>query len=112
MLDLMAGLKFRFHLQIPTRDSFRIFDKNSCQHVVANPGFPRRGESTPNGRAPPYYMANFNRKLHENEENLAVGPSISANVTIARHRKNQCFKNIVKCAFRVVSKVAWLGSVF
>ena len=37
---------------------------------VADPGFPRRGGANPKGGAPTYYLANFSRKLHENEEIL------------------------------------------
>ena len=37
--------------------------------TVADPGFPRGGGANPKGRgAPAYYLANFSRKLHENEE--------------------------------------------
>ena len=35
---------------------------------VADPGFPRGGGANPKGGAPTYYLANFSRKLHENEE--------------------------------------------
>ena len=35
---------------------------------VADPGFPRGGGAKPGGWAPTYYLANFSRKLHENEE--------------------------------------------
>ena len=37
---------------------------------VADPGFPRGGGANPKGGAPTYYLANFSRKLHENEEIL------------------------------------------
>ena len=37
---------------------------------VADPGFPRGGSANPKGGAPTYYLANFSRKLHENEEIL------------------------------------------
>ena len=37
--------------------------------TVADPGFPRGGGANPKG-APTYYLANFSRKLHENEEIL------------------------------------------
>ena len=41
---------------------------------VADPGFPRGGGANPKGgRAPTYYLANFSRKLHENEEILGRG---------------------------------------
>ena len=30
--------------------------------------FPEEGALTPNGGVPTYYLANFSRKLHENEE--------------------------------------------
>ena len=36
--------------------------------AVADPGFPRGGGANPKGGAPTYYLANFSRKLHENEE--------------------------------------------
>ena len=32
--------------------------------------FPEEGALTPKGGAPTYYLANFSRKLHENEENF------------------------------------------
>ena len=32
--------------------------------------FPEEGALTPKGGAPTYYLANFSRKLHENEEIL------------------------------------------
>ena len=35
---------------------------------MADPGFPRGGGAKPRGGAPSYYLANFPRKLHENEE--------------------------------------------
>ena len=37
---------------------------------VADPGFPRGGGANPKGGVPTYYLANFSRKLHENEEIL------------------------------------------
>ena len=37
---------------------------------VADPGFPRGGGANPKGGRPTYYLANFSRKLHENEEIL------------------------------------------
>ena len=37
---------------------------------VVDPGFPRGGGTNPKGGAPTYYLANFSRKLHENEEIL------------------------------------------
>ena len=38
---------------------------------MADPGFPRGGGTNPKGGgAPTYYLANFSRKLHENEEIL------------------------------------------
>ena len=40
---------------------------------VADPGFPRGGGTNPKGGAPTYYLANFSRKLHENEEILGRG---------------------------------------
>ena len=41
---------------------------------MADPEFPRRGEGIP--KRGTYYLANFSRKLHENEEKLAErGPS-------------------------------------
>ena len=40
------------------------------QLSVADPGFPRGGGTNPKGGAPTYYLANFSRKLHENEEIL------------------------------------------
>ena len=36
-------------------------------------GFPEEGALTPEGGAPIYYLANFSRKLHENEEILGRG---------------------------------------
>ena len=36
--------------------------------AVADPGFPRGGGANPKGEVPAYYLANFSRKLHENEE--------------------------------------------
>ena len=39
-------------------------------YPVADPGFPRGGGANPKGGAPTYYLANFSRKLHENEEIL------------------------------------------
>ena len=41
----------------------------SISIAVADPRFPRRGALTQEG-APTYYLANFSRKLHENEEIL------------------------------------------
>ena len=38
--------------------------------AVADLGFPRGGGANPKGGAPTYYLANFSRKLHENEEIL------------------------------------------
>ena len=38
--------------------------------TVADPGFPRGGGANPKGGAPTYYLANFSRKLDENEEFL------------------------------------------
>ena len=38
--------------------------------AVADPGFPRGEGANPKGGAPTYYLANFSRKLHENEEIL------------------------------------------
>ena len=38
--------------------------------AVADPGFPRGGGANPKGEAPTNYLANFSRKLHENEEIL------------------------------------------
>ena len=38
--------------------------------TVADPGFPRGGGANPKGGAPTYYLANYSRKLHENEEIL------------------------------------------
>ena len=35
--------------------------------------FPEEGALTPKGGAPTYYLANFSRKLHENEEILGRG---------------------------------------
>ena len=40
---------------------------------VADPGFPRGGSANPKGGVPTYYLANFSRKLHENEEILGRG---------------------------------------
>ena len=40
---------------------------------MADPGFPRGGGANPRGGAPTYYLANFSRKLHENEEILGRG---------------------------------------
>ena len=40
---------------------------------MADPGFPRGGGANPKGGAPIYYLANFSRKLHENEEILSRG---------------------------------------
>ena len=40
---------------------------------VADPGFPRGGGANPKGGVPTYYLANFSRKLHENEETLGQG---------------------------------------
>ena len=40
---------------------------------VADPGFPRGGGANPRGGAPTYYLVNFSRKLHENEEILSRG---------------------------------------
>ena len=40
---------------------------------VADPGFPRGGGANRKGGAPTYYLANFSRKLHENEEILGGG---------------------------------------
>ena len=40
---------------------------------VADQGFPRGGGANPKGGAPTYYLANFSRKLHENEEILGQG---------------------------------------
>ena len=37
---------------------------------MADPGFPRGGGANLKGGAPTYYLANFSRKLHENEEIL------------------------------------------
>ena len=37
---------------------------------VADLGFPRGGGANPKGGPPTYYLANFFRKLHENEEIL------------------------------------------
>ena len=37
---------------------------------MADPGFPRGGGANPKGGVPTYYLANFSRKLHENEEIL------------------------------------------
>ena len=37
-------------------------------NAVADPGFPRGDGASPKGGAPTYYLANFSRKLHENEE--------------------------------------------
>ena len=42
-------------------------------NIVADPGFPRIGGAKPKGGAPTYYLANFSRKLHENEEILGRG---------------------------------------
>ena len=42
--------------------------KKLALHSVADPGFPRGGGAKPRGGAPTYYLANFSRKLHENEE--------------------------------------------
>ena len=42
-------------------------DRHKVLHLpVTDPGFPR-------GATPTYYLANFSRKLHENEEILAQG---------------------------------------
>ena len=38
--------------------------------AVVDPGFPRGGGANPKGGAPTYYLVNFSRKLHENEEIL------------------------------------------
>ena len=38
--------------------------------AVADPGFPKGGGANPKGGSPTYYLANFCRKLHENEEIL------------------------------------------
>ena len=38
--------------------------------TAADPGFPRGGGASPKGGAPTHYLANFSRKLHENEEIL------------------------------------------
>ena len=38
--------------------------------TVADPGFSRGGGANPKGGAPTYILANFSRKLHENEEIL------------------------------------------
>ena len=38
--------------------------------AVADPGFPRGGGTNPKWGEPTYYLANFSRKLHENEEIL------------------------------------------
>ena len=38
--------------------------------AVADPEFPKGGGANPKGGAPTYYLANFSRKLHENEEIL------------------------------------------
>ena len=38
--------------------------------AVADPGFPRGGGANPKVGVPTYYLANFSRKLHENEEIL------------------------------------------
>ena len=35
---------------------------------MADPGFPRGGGANPKEGAPTYYLANFSKKLHENEE--------------------------------------------
>ena len=40
---------------------------------MADPGFPRGGALTPKGGAPTYYLVNFSRKLHKNEEILGQG---------------------------------------
>ena len=40
---------------------------------VGDPGFPRGGGANPKGGAPTYYLANFSRKLHKNEEILGRG---------------------------------------
>ena len=40
---------------------------------VADPGFPRGGGANPKGGVPTYYLVNFSRKLHENEEILGRG---------------------------------------
>ena len=52
-----------------------IYQQDSSTHVssVADPGFPRGGGVNPKGGAPTYYLANFSRKLHENEEILGKG---------------------------------------
>ena len=39
--------------------------------ILLRKGFPRGGAPTPQG-APTYYLTNFSRKLHENEEILRV----------------------------------------
>ena len=41
--------------------------------AVADPGFSRGGGANPKGGAPTYYLTNFCRKLHENEEILGRG---------------------------------------
>ena len=41
-------------------------------NTVADPGFPRGGGTNPKGGVPTYYLINFSRKLHENEEILGV----------------------------------------
>ena len=37
---------------------------------MADPGYPRGGGANPKGGVPTYYLANFSRILHENEEIL------------------------------------------
>ena len=42
---------------------------HNIHNTVADPRISqRRGALTPKGGAPTYYLANFSRKLHENEE--------------------------------------------
>ena len=61
----------RFYSQVKLHDTTTWTRKKSL--AVADPGFPWGGGANPQRGAPTYYLANFSRKLHENEEILGRG---------------------------------------
>ena len=86
---------------------------------MVDPGFPRGGGANPKGGAPTYYLANFSRKLHENEEILGRGgarvpraPLRSATEVDKYPECKMFMDHLYSCAFRRYLNFLFPVSVF
>ena len=70
MKDIRMGDNQVFYMTRRLRHARLISGSPRKDVPVADPGFPRGGGANPKGGAPTYYLANFSRKLYENEEIL------------------------------------------